>query len=458
NEWSQTVLDAALPTPPNVTFEVERSLDITHGPIYAVTVFDLDDDGQRQQFLQFTVHHLVVDWVSWRILLDDLQTLMETDKKNLPSKTTSFKAWSEALTLQAPKWDATAWSAFMGDDVPAPIKTATSMLKHCAYVAPAVTDRLDAANAVYGTTIQDLALAALTGAWGELFQPDDDLGQDVGHHRQLHLMMEGHGRDTSWNPLLDVSSTVGWFTCEYPVVFDTHASSTGLADLVRHVKQTLRSVPDYGLSYSALKYLVPFDEASPSATSSLSAIKTHRRHNLYFSYAGRFQEMAGDASLFEPVTALDIPQLEEVDVVSGDLLLDHQDHALVLRMTVPSWLLNQDQVELWGSLWSKWMGWLVEHCLDPATIGGRTLSDVPLLQSTSIVRDVEAEVLSTLHLRPVDIVDMYPVTPLQSGLLSALVRDPAEYILQYVFDIAGDFTFAQLEACGRKLVQATPVL
>ncbi|KAF0713672.1 hypothetical protein As57867_004242, partial [Aphanomyces stellatus] len=110
------------------------------------------------------------------------------------------------------------------------------------------------------------------------------------------------------------------------------------------------------------------------------------------------------------------------------------------------------------SLWSKWMGWLVEHCLDPATIGGRTLSDVPLLQSTSIVRDVEAEVLSTLHLRPVDIVDMYPVTPLQSGLLSALVRDPAEYILQYVFDIAGDFTFAQLEACGRKLVQATPVL
>ncbi|KAF0711903.1 hypothetical protein As57867_004980, partial [Aphanomyces stellatus] len=104
------------------------------------------------------------------------------------------------------------------------------------------------------------------------------------------------------------------------------------------------------------------------------------------------------------------------------------------------------------------MNRIVDHCLDTTTIGGRTLSDVPLLGSASVVEDVETELLSGLKLRPLDIEDVYPVTPLQSGLLTAMISDPAEYVLQSVFDIRGDFDFERLETCWKSLALETPLL
>ncbi|KAF0706064.1 hypothetical protein As57867_006814, partial [Aphanomyces stellatus] len=398
--WSQVVLEASdaanvafVDLPDNladVMAQTERSLHLFHGPVYAVTVYSVPDS--TTQVLQLSLHHAIVDLVSWRILLEDLQLLLVDSQASLGPKTTSFQAWSQALSRQALVWDPRGWDAYMGNDVVPPPDRRGERL-HRERVALGATARLVAANATYGTNIQELALVALTGAWRDMLANAGD------NDRKLLLTMEGHGRD-AWTSDLDVSSTVGWFTCDYPVVLHATAS---LPDLVCQIKQTLRAVPDKGLSYGAIKHLAP-----PST--STHAIQTHQRHHFAFNYLGRFQEMdARDTVL----GSLDhsLPQHESTDgaCLPGSLELFHDRDELVLELVAPDWLLPSNNVRCWGLFWRDWMTRVVDHCLDPTTIGGRTLSDVSLLKSSTVLADVEREMLRTLQLRPTAIEDIFPV-------------------------------------------------
>ncbi|ETV91508.1 hypothetical protein H310_13904 [Aphanomyces invadans] len=415
----------------------EQSLNLTTGPVFAVTLLGTPFGDQ---FVQFTLHHAIADMVSWRILANDLETVLSNE--SLATKSTSFQDWSEAMTKQAPLWLPAAWTDYMGMDVAPPATACADAVLHRgqAVLQTQIATKLSAANSVYGTNIQEMALAALTGALAQMRQVDST---------QLLLMMEGHGREP-WNASLDVSSTVGWFTCEYPVVF---TATSSLSNLLRDVKQTLRAVPDKGLSYEAIKYLVP---PSPENT----AIQNHRRHNLAFNYLGRFQEMQAKDGLFEVYNGLNIPQTDplETNFTPGSISLHHHEDSLVLTMDVPDWLFRCDQVGMWCDLWCVWMEKLVAHCLDPATIGGRTLSDVPLLKTSTAVQAAERTILSTLHLRPLDVVDMYPVTSLQAGLLTAMIQDPSEYVLQTVLRIDRVCEFGRLRSSWRDLVATTPFL
>ncbi|KAF0711865.1 Aste57867_5010 [Aphanomyces stellatus] len=451
--WTQHVLEASLDVPPNVeliciasfddleeaVLQKERSLNLVSGPVYAVTVFETTDNIQ---YLQFTLHHTIADLVSWRILLDDLQRVLQNGM--LSSKTTSFKEWSKKLSKKALEWDPSPWLDYMGNDITPPFDRCRGQThKYQVRLDANITMTLDSANTAYGTNIQELALAALAESFAHVRESSgfDD--------RHLYLMMEGHGRE-SWDTSLDVSSTVGWFTCEYPLVL---AGMNNISTLVRQVKQKLRGVPEKGLSYGAIKYLLPKSKDTEQ-------IHLHKRHNISFNYAGRFQELNKDDNLFGEVDGLYVPQHEEgeAEFCPGSIGLSHLDDTLVLDISVPDWILTRDEVDAWGDLWCEWMTRIRDHCLDTETIGGRTLSDVPLLGSTLVVHSVEAELMSTLHLRPLDVEDIYPITPLQSGILSAMIRDPAEYVIQLVFDICGNFSFSQLKTCWQQMANETPLL
>ncbi|KAF0691994.1 hypothetical protein As57867_016807, partial [Aphanomyces stellatus] len=451
--WTQYVLDADSAITPNVehihidnfdeleaaVMQKEKSLNLINGPIYAVTLFETPD---YTQYLQFTLHHTIVDLVSWRILLDDLQTVLQHGK--LSSKTTSYKEWSERLTHQALIWDSSQWIEYIGNDIEPPTdRSNETILRHQVRLQADISKALDVANTVYGTNIQDIALAALAGALAQVRDGTSVEGE------KLFLMLEGHGREP-WDSSIDLTSTVGWFSCEYPVVI---TATNNISALVRQVKQMTRSVPDKGLSYGAIKYLAPKSELS-------QLIQSHQRHNITFNYAGRFQEMSSKDNKFGDVDGINIPQHDEVELPfsPGMIGLSHFEDTLVLDISVPDWLFNQIEVTAWGDLWCEWMTRICSHCLDPDTIGGRTLSDVPLLGSTKVLDAVEHEMMYTLQFRPLDVEDIYPITPLQSGLLSAMIRDPSEYVLQLVFDIHGDFSFSQLETCWRQVALEIPLL
>jgi non-ribosomal peptide synthase protein (TIGR01720 family) len=233
---------------------LQGSFDPARGPLLRLGLFRLPD-GDR---LLIAVHHLVIDSVSWRILLEDITTLCRQrtngEPLRLPAKTDSFKTWSEALARHAdhktflrevPYWQGIEKAT--ASPLPRDFAAGTNAVEDAGTVSfglsGALTGRLlTKANHAFNTTINDLLLTALGLAVHEVFG-----------RQQLLVALEGHGRE----PLaeaVDVSRTVGWFTSIYPVLLNT-AYAGDLGRQIKEVKEHLHRVPNNGVGYGILKHL-----------------------------------------------------------------------------------------------------------------------------------------------------------------------------------------------------------
>ena len=206
--------------------------------------------------LLIIIHHLAVDGVSWRILLEDLEQLlsgvMEGQQVSLGAKSSSYRQWHAAIAqyshsqkLQAQK---AYWENVVNSYQPLPEDKAYTKevqvkdMRHYQVRLKAEQTRalLQEVAKVYHTEINDLLLSALSSAlcsWS---------GAD-----QVVIGLEGHGREAVSHEI-DSSRTVGWFTSLYPVELpcNTHADKQ-----IKGVKEALRGIPDKGLGYGVLKYL-----------------------------------------------------------------------------------------------------------------------------------------------------------------------------------------------------------
>jgi amino acid adenylation domain-containing protein/non-ribosomal peptide synthase protein (TIGR01720 family) len=248
------------------------------GPAMRMLLFHFDD-GDR---LLIIIHHLVVDGVSWRILLDDFNRLFEQHKNQesfkLPPRTHSFKSWIQALEAHA-KTSAFAieknyWRKVIDQfKTLLPSQTNGNPMKYhnkkiCEFTLDLFhTDKLmTQASAAFNTQINDLLVTALGLAIQEVFDMN-----------MLNLWMEGHGRERI-NDKLDISRTVGWFTTVYPVVLDfTH--SEDVSKQIISIKETLHKIPHKGLGYGLMQYLSD-DPITPEAGS--------RASHILFNYLGSF--------------------------------------------------------------------------------------------------------------------------------------------------------------------------
>ncbi|MEM7187103.1 MAG: amino acid adenylation domain-containing protein, partial [Bacteroidota bacterium] len=232
--------------------EMQEGLHLTNGPLIQVGHFVLPET----EYVVLIVHHLVMDGISWRILLEDLsQVYLQLQQGNvpkLPSKTSSYQSWASALALYA-KSDILAgeieyWQQELDRELTVlPQKTAEDNFSN-EYASIAIKLSKDltsksqtSAHQAYGTDMNDLLLTALGMAMTEELQ----LGA-------FTVEMEGHGRE-DFDPDIDVSRTVGWFTSMYPFVLDTPASEA--IDNLIHVKEALRKIPNKGMGYGVLRYL-----------------------------------------------------------------------------------------------------------------------------------------------------------------------------------------------------------
>ncbi|KAL2912491.1 hypothetical protein HK105_207980 [Polyrhizophydium stewartii] len=426
--------------------EAQESLSITHGPLLAVRLLHMHDGSQR---LFFGIHHLVVDLVSWRVLLDDLETLLRG--RPLAPKTLSFQAWAARMAEHAATLDAAPWRDLIGDHTTllATQPPAASVPVHAfharAVLDDATTAQLDAANAPFNTNIQELVLAALVLSLA-------DVAGCASSPAQLCIELEGHGREP-YAADLDVSSTVGWFTSVFPVAFSASTASD-IGAVVRQVKHKIRSVPLKGLSHGMIKHLAP-----PTADNAF--VKAHGGHAVAFNYLGRFQSLeAEDAFFVADSSASGYWSVRHDDRMFHAIELNcaHDGPRLVLSATVEDWIVSEPTMQAWLDCWQVWMQRVVAHCVDPATHGGRTVSDVPLMASQAAVEQAEAELAAVLSLRARDIVDMYPVTPLQAGFLSAMMRDASEYTVQSAFDVTGNMDVQRLRAAWHAVAMAHPIV
>ncbi|WP_342366742.1 non-ribosomal peptide synthase/polyketide synthase [Pseudomonas fluorescens] len=422
--WQSTVEDAdALEA---LGEEAQRSLDLSEGPLLRAVLVNLGDGSQR---LMLVIHHLVVDGVSWRILLEDLQTaynqIAQGSHAVLPAKTSSTRAWAERLQAYAGS-DALqqelGWWQQQLHGSPAGLPGADPQASLSNRHALSVTTHLDSAltrqllqeaPSAYRTQINDLLLTALARV----------IVNWTGDESML-IRLEGHGREDVFDEI-DLTRTVGWFTSLYPLKL-TPADT--LAESLKGIKEQLRAIPHKGLGFGALRYL-----GSPAAQETLSQLPCPR---ITFNYLGQFDgsfDNAEQDGLFAPsgeAAGAD----QSLDAPLGNWLeINGQVYGgeLNLNWSFSREMFAEAAVQRLADEYAEELKALVEHCCLPLSCGV-TPSDFPLAGLTQ-------PQLDALPLEVAQIEDLYPLSPMQQGMLfqSLYSEGSGDYINQMRVEVQG---------------------
>ncbi|MBP2308067.1 non-ribosomal peptide synthetase [Azospirillum melinis] len=388
--------------------EAQGRLDLASGPLMRALLIR-KPDGEQRLFL--VAHHLVVDGVSWRILLEDLEAALQGPcmLDRLPAAGTPFALWARRLVQEVPRFlgQIDHWRCAL-DTPPLPVEGPLSLnTRRHAVTRSLRLDRaqtralLTEAPAAYRTRIDTLLLTAFTRAVQRRWPAD-----------ALTVHVEGHGREGLF-PDLDVGRTVGWFTSVYPVRL---APPPGWDGAIRHVKEALRAVPDGGIGFNLLRHLGP-----PEARTALSG----RPIALSFNYLGQFDGAAAEAP-WRPAaeecgagTDPDAPlgALISIDgqVMAGELTLHARASAALFEDGVIAGLMEDFRAAL---------AELTAHC---ATVppGQATPSDFPLV-------NLDQAQIDALPIAAPAIADILPATPMQAAMLRHSVSTPASdaYMVQ----------------------------
>ncbi|MDR6358178.1 amino acid adenylation domain-containing protein/non-ribosomal peptide synthase protein (TIGR01720 family) [Pseudomonas psychrotolerans] len=403
--------------------EAQRSLDLANGPLLRALLVDMGDGSQR---LLLAIHHLVVDGVSWRILLEDLQSAysqcLAGQAPRLPAKTSSFKTWAERLGEYAKGTKLTAELDYWREQLdgasaalPCRDPQASLEIRH----AQSVRTRLDAeltrrllqeAPAAYRTQVNDLLLTALARVicrWsGEA---------------SVLVQMEGHGREELFADI-DLSRTVGWFTSLFPVRL-TPAADVG--ESLKAVKEQLRAIPDKGLGYGVLRYL--------SGKANAQALASLPQARITFNYLGQFDKQFDEAALLAPAGEGAGAEMDPGAPLGNWLSINGQvyEGELSLDWAFSERMFDPAQMQRLADEYTAELEGLIGYCADPAH-RGLTPSDFPLARLTQAQLDA-------LPVAVGDVEDIYPLSPMQQGMLfhSLYEQGNGDYVNQMRVDVEG---------------------
>ncbi|WP_062895329.1 non-ribosomal peptide synthetase [Mycobacterium avium] len=366
--------------------------------------------------LALIIHHLAVDGVSWRTLIEDLNIAWAQHHSGqpvaLPTGGTSFARWSALLEDHARRPEvverAEDWRQVAA--VPAVLPAAQPGDTYA--TAGQLSASLDVETtrlllgevpAAFHAGVQDILLIAFGLAWTQFIGTGAPIGIDV----------EGHGRSEELGPQVDLSRTVGWFTAKYPVALRLGGLSWGqvvggdeaLGAVVKEAKEQLRALPD-GLTYGLLRYLNPqagLDVSDPA---------------IAFNYLGRLGGGAAELSpelwrlspdsfaLAGAAGAVELPLPHTVELNAGTMDTEDGPH-LQANWTWARSALDDKQIGRLSELWFDALAGICTHVR--AGGGGLTPSDVAPARLTQ--RDLD-ELAQRYR-----VADVLPLTPLQQGLL-----------------------------------------
>ena len=368
--------------------------------------------------LALMIHHLAVDGVSWRILLEDLNIawaqLRNGQSVELPTGGTSFASWSALLAEHAQQpevvaladtWrQVTAIPAVLPSVQPAIDTYATAESLSVSLDAKATRRLLGEVPTAFHAGVQDILLIAFGLAWNEFL---GNGGAPIG------IDVEGHGRYEELGLDVDLSRTVGWFTTKYPVSLaagelswaQVLSGDVALGDVIKDAKEQLRALPD-GLTYGLLRYLNPdVDLAGLDPT-------------IGFNYLGRLGAGGGELSddlwrlrqdslsLTGAAGAVPMPLMHTVELNAGTVDTDTGPRLQANWTWAPS-ALDRDRVQRLSQLWFEALSGIC--ALVRSGGGGLTPSDIAPAR-------LNQSQIDELH-QQYRIADVLPLTPLQQGLL-----------------------------------------
>ncbi len=384
------------------------------------------------------VHHLAVDGVSWRIVLEDLNIAWAQHRAGqpvaLPANGTSFQRWASLLaehaSRQAVVEQAGAWRQVAATPAALPavlpeVDTYVSAGNLSAELDAETTRMLlGEVPAAFHAGIHDILLIAFALACAEFL---GNGGAPIG------IDVEGHGRHDELDPDVDLSRTVGWFTTKYPVSLTVGglswaqvlAGEAGLGALIKDAKEQLRALPD-PLTYGLLRYLnsdVDLAGADPV---------------IGFNYLGRLgagaAEVSGDlwrirqeGGSVAAAAAIPMPLMHTVDLNAGTVDTDTGPHLHAGWTWAPS-ALDHAQVSRLSRLWFDALAGICAHVRRGG--GGLTPSDItPARLSQQQIDELQ---------RQYRVADVLPLTHLQQGLLfhASIAQGSGDDVYAVQLDIA----------------------
>lgn len=421
---------------------LQVSFDLQKAPMLKVAHFRLPDADR----LLIIIHHLVVDGISWRIILEDLNTLFSQLSNGkplaLPSKTDSFKKWaselqnyanSEKLLMQKDYWQ-TIESAIVQ---PLPMITENSHQKADFRevkfeLNPEITTKLlEGVNAAFGTEINDILLTALGLAIRDVYGIDQTL-----------LTLEGHGREDII-PEVDINRTVGWFTSTFLIHLNTNFEN----DLARQIienKEMLRAIPDKGIGYGILKYL--------SQNTENQNIGFHKKPEILFNYLGQFDSDVPKGVFSVANEASGKTQADEYNALYPLSILGMvANHRLCMTFGYDAYKLEGQLVEKLVNQYQIILGKLIDFCAKQNT---KTLTPSDLTH-----KSISIDALNSLQ-RKYDFEDIYRMTPMQEGMLfnSLLDKKSEAYATQVTYRFTGEFDAFITECSLNELFKRYQVL
>lgn len=421
-----------------ITQERQKSLDIVKGPVFSVDLFNINN-AEQQLFL--VTHHAVIDLISWRIVLQDLEDLLTPGALPTPSSL-SFQAWCRLQEEYISKerhperflpfpvaasdldfWGMQGTPNTVGDT------------RHLSFTVTAeLTSMLlgEGCHRALHTEPVDVMLSAISHSFLQVFR------QSV-----PAIYTEGHGREP-WDAGIDLSNTVGWFTTMCPLQTNTNEAS-GLIEVLRQIKDVRRRIPQKGWSYFANRFR--------KGTEDQVAVM-----EMNFNYTGLYQQLHRAGSLFRPVQRLSMDDTGRTmprDSIFDILVTPGGPDSLDFHFTFPQAIRHQEKIRLW-----------VEQCAVSlkATLqqlerleAEKTLSDFPLLPLSSY-DDLDTLIRNRLPKVGIEdiaqVEDIYPLSPVQQGILLSQIKSPGYYETFAVFEVKGpeDINTQQLSLAWQRTV------
>lgn len=419
--------------------QLQESMDLAHGPLFKALLIHLEE----MDVLLLCAHHLVVDGVSWRIIIEDLNNAYAQASTGasvtLPAKTHSFKYYTEQvsayrdsylLSVEKPYWKDVqekmkGLKLSNGFDYDRHIER-----KEMVWSGDQVSQLLYKSSSVFNTNVNDLLLTALCRTYKLLTG-----------NSSVSIQMEGHGRENLHTPIL-IDRTVGWFTSVYPVVFE------GLTGDVRKdiilVKEISRRIPNKGLGYGILQY-VPSAEGDQNLDKTLTPL-------IGFNYLGDLSE-SSDKAIFEIDSNLPSGRMLAKENAFGPSLMINciaNKEKFTAMFDYDSAVWSEEQMNRFVELLKEQLGYISDYLKEHNTTE-HTASDFGATMWT----EEEFETISAQFTSKGERIQLvYPMSPMQEAMLLkyqmepespayrlitrfALNTLPTEAQLRYALDVVG---------------------
>ncbi len=395
--------------------DLQSQIDLANGPLLKLGLFQTKT-GSR---LLIVIHHLVIDGISWRILLEDIDTLygqiIDNSPVKLPLKTDSFKNWSQALkkytNSESYQKGKSYWethlekeNSIIKRDFPDGLNIYKNHGSEILELNELETKQLlTQAHAAYGTQINELLMSAFLLAVSKKFDVND-----------IWVDLEGHGREEIV-PGINVGRTLGWFTSIYPVLLEKRGED--ISDVIRNVKERLRTVPNKGVDYLMTQYtdVLPLEEKSNAGIS--------------FNYLGQFESAYENFHMLKESKGDEI-SLNMEQPYDWNVIGWVSDEKLKLELVYSTQQYQKETIVSFIELFKESLHDVITHCCQHNEV---TLTPSDLTYNELSIDDLD-QIQSNLEIE-----DIYKLAPTQEGMLFHSILEPTSkvYFDQKVLTLQG---------------------